>query len=244
MFTSVYRNEPVANTGWMFTGLASRGCRGIHIRVNIPGTSGTILDTPNPVCPSSLFRAMSDVTQILSQIEDGDGQAAEKLLPLVYEELRKLAAAKMAQENPGQTLQATALVHEAYIRLVDTEEVQHWDSRGHFFSAAAEAMRRILVEQSRRKAGPKAGGRHQRIELSQVDPQMPVPQLDLLALSDALDRLAETYPRIAELVKLRFFAGLTREQAAAAIGVSGTTADDDWAYAKGWLRMELSEASG
>jgi RNA polymerase sigma factor (TIGR02999 family) len=187
---------------------------------------------------------MSDVTQILSQIEDGDGQAAEKLLPLVYEELRKLAAAKMAQENPGQTLQATALVHEAYIRLVDGREVQHWDSRGHFFSAAAEAMRRILVEQSRRKAGPKAGGRHQRIELSQVDPQIPAPQLDLLALSDALDRLAETYPRIAELVKLRFFAGLTRDQAAAAIGVSGTTADDDWAYAKGWLRMELSAASG
>jgi RNA polymerase sigma factor (TIGR02999 family) len=187
---------------------------------------------------------MSDVTQILSEIEEGDGQAAEKLLPLVYDALRNLAAARMAQEKPGQTLQATALVHEAYVRLVDGERVQHWDSRGHFFAAAAEAMRRIMVEQSRRKAGPKAGGRHQRIELSQIDPQVPGPQLDLLALNDALDRLAEIYPRIAELVKLRFFAGLTREQAAAALGVSCTTADDDWAYAKGWLRMELSEASG
>ena len=186
---------------------------------------------------------MSDVTQVLGQIEDGDGQAAEKLLPLVYDELRKLAAAKMAQEDPGQTLQPTALVHEAYIRLVDVEQAQHWDSRGHFFAAAAEAMRRILVENARRKAGPKAGGRHQRIELFQAEPQVPAPQLDVLELSDALDRLAETYPRIAELVKLRFFAGLTRQQAAAALGLSDTTADDDWAYAKSWLRMELSEAS-
>jgi RNA polymerase sigma factor (TIGR02999 family) len=183
---------------------------------------------------------MHEATQILSAIEQGDPHAAEQLLPLVYKELHRLAAEKMAQENPGQTLQATALVHEAYIRLVDAEKAQHWDSRGHFFAAAAEAMRRILVEQARRKAGPEAGGRHQRVELSCVDPEILGPQLDLLALSDALDKLAAKYPRVAELVKLRFFAGLTRQQAAEALGVCTTTADDDWAFAKGWLRVELS----
>ena len=182
---------------------------------------------------------MSDVTQILSRIEDGDGQAAEKLLPLVYQELRKLAAQKMAQEKPGQTLQATALVHEAYIRLVHVEKVQHWDSRRHFFAAAAEAMRRILVEQARRKGGPVAGGRHQRVELDSVDPEAQGPQLDMVALSDAMDRLAAEYPRVAEMVKLRFFAGMTRQQAAEALGICVTTADDDWAFAKGWLRVAL-----
>jgi RNA polymerase sigma factor (TIGR02999 family) len=183
---------------------------------------------------------MSDVTQILNAIEQGDPSAAEQLLPLVYEELRKLAAQRMAQENPGQTLQATALVHEAYIRLVDVEKAQHWNSRGHFFAAAAEAMRRILVEQARRKAGPAASGGHRRVEFANVDLELPGPQLDLVALSEALDRLAAAYPRVAEVVKLRFFGGLTRQQTAATLGVSSTTADDDWAYAKGWLRLELA----
>ena len=183
---------------------------------------------------------MSDVTQILSAIEGGDAQAAERLLPLVYDELRKLAAQKMAQEKPGQTLQATALVHEVYIRLVDVEKAQHWNSRGHFFGAAAEAMRRILVEQARRKGGLAAGGKHQRVELSNVDPEIQCPGLDLLALSEALDKLAAKDPRAAELVKLRFFAGLTRQQAAETLAVSVSTADTDWAYAKCWLQLELS----
>jgi RNA polymerase sigma factor (TIGR02999 family) len=187
---------------------------------------------------------MHEVTRILFAIEQGDPQAAEQLLPVVYDELRKLAAAKMAQEAPGQTLQATALVHEAYLRLVDVEKVQHWDSRGHFFSAAAEAMRRILVEQARRKAGPEAGGGHQRVEMSHVDPESLAPELDLLAMSDALDKLQAEDPRAAELVKLRFFAGLTRQQAAEVLSVSIATADNDWAYAKGWLRAELSGSAG
>ena len=183
---------------------------------------------------------MSDVTHILGQIEDGDGQAAEKLLPLVYDELRKLAAAKMTQENPGQTLQATALVHEAYIRLVDTEKAQHWNSRGHFFQAAGEAMRRILIEQARRKAGPEAGGGHRRVEMSQVAPEIQTPTLDLIALDEALDALASKHPRKAELVKLRFFAGLTNEQVAQTLGISARSAYSEWAYARAWLRVELS----
>ncbi len=187
---------------------------------------------------------MHEVTRILSAIERGDPQAAEQLLPLVYDELRKLAAERMGHEKPGQTLQATALVHEAYIRLVDTESEQRWDSRGHFFAAAAEAMRRILVENARCKAGPAAGGRRQRVELSHVDPAAGAPELDLLAMNDALDRLQAEDPRAAELVKLRFFAGLTRQQAADTLGVSVATVDNDWAYAKGWLRAELSEAAG
>jgi RNA polymerase sigma factor (TIGR02999 family) len=163
---------------------------------------------------------------------------------LVYDELRKLAAQKMAQEKPGQTLQATALVHEAYIRLVDVEKAQHWDSRHHFFAAAAEAMRRILVVTARRKAGPEAGGRHQRIELSHVAPEIQGPQLNLVAISDALDKLQAEDPRAAEVVKLRFFAGLTRQQAAEVLGVSIATADNDWAYARAWLRAELSGSTG
>ncbi|MBI3863191.1 MAG: sigma-70 family RNA polymerase sigma factor, partial [Planctomycetia bacterium] len=131
------------------------------------------------------------------------------------------------------------LVHEAYLRLVDVEQAQHWDSRGHFFSAAAEAMRRILVEQARRKEGPKAGGNYQRVELSDVDPEIRGPQLDILDLSEALDRLEAHDPRAAQLVKLRFFAGLTRQQAAETLGVSTATVDNDWAYAKGWLQVEL-----
>jgi len=187
---------------------------------------------------------MSDVTRILSQIESGDPSAAEKLLPLVYEELRKLAAVRIAHEKPGQTLQATALVHDAYIRLVDVEKAQHWNSRGHFFGAAAEAMRRILVENARRKSGPEAGGGYCRVELTDVAAEVNGSDLDLIALSDALDRLQAKDFRAAELVKLRFFAGLTRQQAAEALSVSVATADNDWAYAKGWLKTELARTSG
>src|SRR3990170_1224331 len=147
---------------------------------------------------------MSDVTVILSAIEQGDPSAAEKLLPLVYDELRKLAAQKMAQEHRGQTLQATALVHEAYVRLVDVDQIQHWNSRGHFFGAAAEAMRRILVDQARHKRSQRHGGNYRRIELSAVEPTVPANQLDILALDEALQQLAARDPRAAELVKLRF----------------------------------------
>jgi len=182
---------------------------------------------------------MSDVTQIPGQIERGEGQAAEKLLPLVYDELRKLAAEKMAHEKPGQTLQATALVHEAYIRLVDGDKAEHWNSRGHFFAAAAEAMRRILVEQARRKSGPEAGGRHRRVEMSHVDPEVQKPTLDLLALNEALDKLAAKDPRKAELVKLRFFAGLSHVEAATSLGITRRVADRHWAYARAWLYDRL-----
>src|SRR5260221_9358533 len=168
---------------------------------------------------------MSDVTRILSQIEQGDPQAAEKLLPLVYDELRKLAAVKLAHENPGQTLQATALVHEAYVRLVSGSGVEKWDSRGHFFAAAAEAMRRILVESARRKQSQRAGGGWQRLEFSDVELTTRKPRIDVLALSDALDRLEARDSRKAALVKLRFFAGLTNQEAALALGVSTATAD-------------------
>ena len=183
---------------------------------------------------------MSDVTQILSLIEQGDPAAAEQLLPLVYDELRKLAAAKLAQEKPGQTLQATGLVHEAYLRLVNVEEAQRWNSRGHFFSAAAEAMRRILVEQARRKGSWKAGGRMARMDLADVEPEVLGSQLDLIALDEALSQLETVDPRSAQVVKLRFFAGLTVRQAAESLGVSLATAENDWSYAKSWLRMQLS----
>jgi RNA polymerase sigma factor (TIGR02999 family) len=184
---------------------------------------------------------MSDVTRILAQIESGDPQSAEQLLPLVYDELRKLAAAKLTQERPGQTLQATALVHEAYLRLVG-DEGSHWYSRGHFFAAAAEAMRRILIEQARRKASHRAGGQRQRVALSDVEPAIQGPQLDLIALDAALEELAARDARAAEVVKLRFFAGLTMPQAAQALGVSLATAENDWAYAKSWLRLQLSDS--
>jgi RNA polymerase sigma factor (TIGR02999 family) len=201
-------------------------------------------DEPDRTLPAAPARTSGDVTLILSRIEQGEPQAAEQLLPLVYDELRKLAAAKMAQEKPEQTLQATALVHEAYIRLVDTEKVQHWNSRGHFFGAAAEAMRRILVENARRKNGPEAGGSLQRVEMSHVDPEIQTPGVDLIALHEALTRLEARDHRAAELVKLRFFAGLTREQAANVLGISVPTADTDWAYAKSWLLLELSDSGG
>lgn len=184
---------------------------------------------------------MTDVTQILSQIESGDPSAAEQLLPLVYEELRKLAAAKLAREKPGQTLQATALVHEAYLRLVDVDKAQHWNSRGHFFGAAAEAMRRILVEQARRKLGPKAGGGWARLPLEEGGlPSLSHPDR-LLAVHDAIDRLAAENALIAQLVKLRVFAGLSLEEAAHALGLPRTTAFRHWTYARAWLRAELAE---
>jgi RNA polymerase sigma factor (TIGR02999 family) len=187
---------------------------------------------------------MNDVTQILSRIESGDPTASEQLLPLVYDELRRLAAQRLAQERPGQTLQATALVHEAYLRLVDGEQAQHWNSRGHFFGAAAEAMRRILVDQARHKRSRRRGGEYQRIELTAVAPEMPVDQLDMLALDEALHQLAECDPRAAELVKLRFFAGLTVPEAAKTLAVSVATAENDWAYAKSWLKLQLSQNDG
>jgi RNA polymerase sigma factor (TIGR02999 family) len=182
---------------------------------------------------------MSDVTRILSQIEAGDPQAAEKLLPLVYDELRKLAAIKLAEERPGQTLQATALVHDVYLRLV-SGDAQPWNSRGHFFTAAAEAMRRILVERARHKRSLKGGGGQRRVELDDIPIESVNDRLDLLALDDALHQLEADQPRKAALIKLRFFAGLTNEEAAAALNISATTADNDWAYAKTWLRMKMA----
>src|SRR5262245_21448225 len=217
---------------------------------------------------------MSDVTGILSQIQQGDPQAAEKLLPLVYDELRKLAAARLAQEKPGQTLEATALVHEAYVRLVGghgtsspgplasegKEQIRdprseenrptsdlrqrtskHWDGRGHFFAAAATAMRRILIENARRKGRLKHGGKHERAELDPDGIASPVPTVDLLALDEALSRLAQSEPIKAELVKLRYFAGLTMPEAAAALEISLATAERYWTFARSWLYAELSD---
>ena len=184
---------------------------------------------------------MKEVTRILSAIEQGDPHAASQLLPLVYDELRKLAAQKLAQEKPGQTLQATALVHEAYLRLVDVEQAQHWDSRGHFFAAFAEAMRRILVENARRRQSAKHGGRLRRIDFEQVQTLVEEPADELLALDEALDQLAAEDAVKAELVKLRCFAGLSHQEAAQALGISRATADRYWAYAKSWLYCKLYE---
>jgi RNA polymerase sigma factor (TIGR02999 family) len=189
---------------------------------------------------------MTDVTRILSAIEEGDPHAAEQLLPLVYDELRKLAAAKLALEKPGQTLQATALVHEAYLRLVaspgapgSVSREQHWNSRGHFFAAAAEAMRRILVESARGKARTKRGGDWQRVDFEQLDLATSISPDQLVALDDALARLAALDGLAGELVKLRYFAGLPLDQAAAALGISTATAYRHWAYARAWLHSEL-----
>ena len=181
---------------------------------------------------------MTEVTRILSQIEQGDPSAAEQLLPLVYDELRKLAAAKLAQEKPGQTLQATALVHDAYIRLVDVEKAQHWDSRGHFFAAAAEAMRRILVETARRKQSLKHGGEFQRREMDLHPQAVQTDLAEVLALDEILDRLARKSPRRAEVVKLRYFLGYTVAEAANALGIAHATAEEDWTYARAWLRNQ------
>ncbi len=185
---------------------------------------------------------MNDVTRILSAIEQGDSGAAERLLPLVYDELRKLAAQRIAQEKPGQTLQATALVHEAYLRLVDAEGAGAWNSRGHFFAAAAEAMRRILVNRARDKRRLKRGGERERVELEDVAIADEAGAPDILALDEALEGLAREEPASAELVKLRFFAGLTQEEAAQALGVTRRTANRYWAFARAWLRQALGEA--
>jgi RNA polymerase sigma factor (TIGR02999 family) len=182
---------------------------------------------------------MSDVTRILGQIENGDGQAAELLLPLVYEELRKLAAAKLAQEKPGQTLQATALVHEAYLRLVDVDKAQNWSSRGHFFGAAAEAMRRILVENARRKEELKHGGGLHRVDLDHVAPVTKASPEQLIALDDALRQLDQDDPASAQVFKLRYFAGLSVEQAAESLAISRATAYRHWAFARAWLQSQL-----
>ena len=181
----------------------------------------------------------SDATQILRQIELGDRNAADQLLPLVYDELRKLAAQRLACETPGQTLQATALVHEAYLRLVDGDTGQHWDSRGHFFAAAAEAMRRILVDSARKKQSLRRGGSAKRLSLEHLEPSAIAPDESLLALDEALIRLEQMDKTKADLVKLRYFAGLTIPQAAKALGVSTTTANRYWAYARAWLHEEL-----
>lgn len=186
---------------------------------------------------------MADVTQILSQIEQGDPTAAEQLLPLVYEELRKLAAAKMAEEQPGQTLQATALVHEAYVRLVGADKQQNWDSRGHFFAAAAEAMRRILINRARDKNRLKRGGHLRKLNLDDIEIALETPDDELLALDEALERLRKESETYAELVKLRFFAGMSVPQAAAALGISTSTADRYWAYARAWLGDALRQNS-
>jgi RNA polymerase sigma factor (TIGR02999 family) len=180
---------------------------------------------------------MNDVTRILSAIDQCDSKAAEELLPLVYDELRKLAAQRLAQEKPGQTLQATALVHEAYLRLVGRDEGRSWNSRGHFFAAAAQAMRRILVDNARRKSTRKRGVGLVRKPLDEV--AAPQPDDELLALEEALQTLAETDPVKARLVELRYFAGLTGEQAAEVLGISPATADRHWAFAKAWLRNEV-----
>jgi RNA polymerase sigma factor (TIGR02999 family) len=178
---------------------------------------------------------MSDVTQILSAIDQGDPRAAEQLLPLVYDELRKLAAVKLAQEKPGQTLQATALVHEAYLRLVDVEIAQHFNSRGHFFAAAAEAMRRILVENARRKGREKHGGNRERVDLDRLELAVALPVENLVALDEALATLAERDAQATQLVKLHCFAGLSIEQAAGVLAISERTAYRDWAFARAWL---------
>ncbi len=183
---------------------------------------------------------MSDVTQILNAIEDGDPSAADELLPLIYDELRKLAAARMAQESPDHTLQATALVHEAYVRLVDVEKAQHWDSRGHFYSAAAEAMRRILVENARRKTTKKHGAQLQRVPIDGIDVAIPVSAERLLSLDDAISRLATHEPDRAELVKLRYFGGLTIDETAEVLGISTATANRYWSYARAWLQVEIN----
>jgi len=187
---------------------------------------------------------MSEVTRILSAIEQGDAHAAEQLLPLVYDELRKLAMQRLAHEKPGQTLEATALVHEAYLRLVDTDKLQQWNSCGHFFAAAAEAMRRILVEQARRKGRMRHGGGLRRLDLLDADVAVgPSDDVQILLLDQALTRLAAARPQAAELVKLRFFSGITVEEAAAMLNLSYRTAERLWVFARAWLRRDMERAA-
>lgn len=187
---------------------------------------------------------MHEVTRIISAIQKGEAAAGQELLPLVYDELRKLAAQRLRHENAGHTLQATALVHEAYLRLVDVDQPQQWNGRGHFFAAAAEAMRRILVESARRKRNLKAGGDRHRVDVAEQEVAIPGANLDLLALNEALEKLRLRDRRQADLVNLRFFAGLTNDEAAAALGISPSTADSDWAYARCWLRLEMGGRDG
>ncbi|HUY88314.1 MAG TPA: ECF-type sigma factor [Pirellulales bacterium] len=185
------------------------------------------------------FPSMNEISESSVAFDGSDQQSAERLLPLVYGELRRLAAQKMAQEKPGQTIDATALVHEAYLRLVDADLRQLWNSRGHFFAAAAEAMRRILVDRARHKRTLKSGGDWHRVEMADLALASAPPNLDLLALNDAIDKLEQQDRRLSQLVKLRFFAGLTKETAAEALGISKSAADSDWAYARAWLRVEI-----
>lgn len=187
---------------------------------------------------------MNEITRILSDIEQGDPKAADQLLPLVYDELRKLAAQRMANEAPGQTLQATALVHEAYVRLVHNEKAQEWNSRGHFFAAAAEAMRRILIDRARDKQRLKRGGDRQRIDLDRITLASDVLSEDLLALNEAIEQLEQEDSQTAELVKLRYFAGLSLGKAAEALNLPRRTADRTWAYARAWLFEKLSDDLG
>jgi RNA polymerase sigma factor (TIGR02999 family) len=187
---------------------------------------------------------MSEVTRILSAIEQGDPSAAEQLLPLVSGELRKLAGQKLAQEKPGQTLQATALVHEAYLRLVEGDQAPHWNSRGHFFAACAEAMRRILVDQARRKRSLRRGGNLQRHPIEDQEVEAPEPSADVLAAREALERFQGDDATAAQVVKLRYFAGLTIPQAAEALGSSASTANRSWAYARAWLHTALKQDAG
>jgi RNA polymerase sigma factor (TIGR02999 family) len=182
---------------------------------------------------------MSDVTQILSAIGQGDPNAADQLLPLVYDELRLLAAQKLAEEKPGQTLQATALVHEAYLRLVDVDQAQHWNGRGHFFAAAAEAMRRILVESARRKRSQKHGGGRQRLDLADAEPAYLPNDAEILAVDEALEQLAAEDPQAARLVQLRYFGGLSVKEAAELLGIARSTAYEHWAYARASLHLKL-----
>ncbi len=184
--------------------------------------------------------SMTDVTQILNAIEQGDPAASDKLLPLVYEELRVLARQRLANEKPGQTLQATALVHEAYLRLVGSEDDGNWDNRGHFFAAAAEAMRRILVDRARNKRRVKRGGERHRIDWSKVEFAIDSPDEDVLAIDEALERLSQEYPDCADLIKLRFFGGLSLAEAAQSLGVARRSADRNWAFARAWLFRELA----
>jgi RNA polymerase sigma factor (TIGR02999 family) len=182
---------------------------------------------------------MRDVTRLLQAIENGDGHAAEHLLPIVYDELRRLAQMKLSNEKPGQTLQATALVHEAYLRLVDTQRLQHWNGRGHFFVAAAESMRRILVEKARQKQQVGRGGDWQRVPIDSLEIAADAPSEDLLALDESLRRFEEHDPDAAKLVKLRYFAGMTMPEAAEALGMPLRTAERNWTYARTWLHRDL-----
>jgi RNA polymerase sigma factor (TIGR02999 family) len=210
-----------------------------HDRVHVSKRSNEALLSSS--LARDILAGMSEVTRILAGIEQGDPAAAEKLLPLVYQELRRLAATKLRREKAGQTLEATALVHEAFVRLVDGNQSPHWNSRGHFFCAAAEAMRRILVDRARRKKSAKAGGHLGRVQFNADGLAIPARSVDLVALDDALEELARRDARKAQLVKLRFFAGLSSREAAQLLGIAESTADADWAYAKSWLRLQMAD---